>query len=49
MNVLQDTAAKALSYSLITIINHHIVMIISIKDSLEASVKIKVPLDQALW
>lgn len=49
MKVLQDIAAKALSYSLITIINHYIVMIISIKDSLEVSVKIKAPLDQALW
>lgn len=48
MKVLQDIAAKALSYSLITIINHYIVMIISIKDSLEVSVKIKAPLDQAL-
>lgn len=36
---------KALSYYIITIINHYIVTIISIKPRLEASVEIKVTLD----
>lgn len=49
MKVLRDVTAKALSYYIITIINHYIVIIISIKHSLRPSVKIKVPLDQALW
>lgn len=49
MKVLEDIAAKAFSYFIITIINHYIVTIISIKHSLKASVKIKAPLDQALW
>lgn len=48
MKALQSLAAKALSYYVITIINHYIAIIIAVKHSLGASVTIKVPLDQAL-
>jgi len=43
MKVLRDLTAKALGYYIITIINHYILIIISVKHSLGASVKMKVP------
>lgn len=49
MKALWDITSKALSYYIIILINHYIVIIISIKYSLGASIKIKLPLDQTLW